>query len=172
LGVRNVASASIGGNQQKRNARPIADQRLIRAKGTERRQNVVIVAFGIVPSHDDRAVLPIGARRDLIDGLGDHGFADLSVRIGGMVVVAQKVLLYGWIEIDRLQAKEVLKPALDEEDAALFRERLLIEGIEKVLEPVKLATHYRVIGDVAEILWPIVVRDVGRVGPIGGRRTL
>ena len=36
----------------------------------------------------------------------------------------------------------------------------------------KLAAQGRVIGDIAEILWSIVVSDVGRVGPIGSRRTL
>src|SRR5208337_349930 len=166
LRVRNVVSARVGRNHDEWNARPIGDYRVIWTKIADRRLNVVIVALRVVPGYDDGALVPIRTRGDFVDRFGYHGFADLRIRIGRMIIITEEIRLDLRIRIDRLQAEQVRIASLDEKDAALPRERTVLDCAEEVTETVKLLCHLGVVCDVAEILRPVVVGDVGSVSPI------
>src|SRR5208337_4790046 len=87
-----------------------------------------------------------------------------------MVVITEEGPVDCRIRINRLQAEEVRIASLDVKHAALPRKGFVVEGAEKLSKPVKLIAHFGAVGDVAEILWAIVMGDVGGMRPIGVRR--
>src|SRR5579884_1727103 len=124
---------------------------------------MVIVAFGIVPRDDDRAVLPVRAASNGVDGLGHKRFADLRVGITLVVVIAHEILLNARIGIGRLQIKLILVTALNKVHSAAFGKRLPTDGVKESAQAVELLAHLRVVRNVTEVLRSIVVSHVCRV---------
>lgn len=70
-----------------------------------------------------------------------------------------------WIR--RTQSETVAKTAFHKEDAARFRQFAILHSGKKVVQSVHLRAQPGVIGDVAKILWSVMVRLIGRMHAVG-----
>ena len=86
---------------------------------------MIVEPVGLVVGDDNRALAPIRAGRDCVDLLGEQSFADLRIRIAGVVVVAAEDLCQLRVRIDRLPVANIAVAAAHIEDA---RRRQLLFG--------------------------------------------
>ena len=168
--VGNVIQLGVRRNQNQRHARPKTERRFVGPKVNDRRLDMVIIALGIVPGDDDRALPPIRTVGDRVDGGGHHGFADLRVGIGRMVVVAQEVLLDRCVGIGGGNPQGVGIAALHVEHAAGFRQAGILNGREEIAQSMQFRPDRGSVRHIAEILRTVVVGDVGCVRSVRGHR--
>ena len=173
--------AGIGRDQQGRHAYAAGQRQPVRPEGQDPGRHVVIEPVRLVVGDDDGALVPhLRPGRDGVDDAGHHRFAELTVAVAGVVVVAGLGLAdRGTVGVrergrvvrvghGRREAGQVGEAAADVEHAAVGREVALPHVAEEVAEAAKVGLVGRVVGDVAEILWPLVVADVAVVAGVGG----
>ena len=98
-----------------RNPRSSAQFSTARILGEERWRDMIVSTFGIIPTDDDSAIVPVLTIGDSIHHSRYQSFTELRVGITLMVIVSDEVSLHGFISgsIQRSQTILVLKPTLD-----------------------------------------------------------
>ena len=183
LGVRDRAGAGEGRDQHQRDAHAARQRQAVRPVGQNARRHVIVEPVRLVIGDDDRALAPdLRARGDGVDDAGVHRLGDLVVGIAGMIVVA------GLGGVDRGDFRhasappgrdssgsgsaaaglEVVVAAADVDHAAGRRQVVVVDVVEEVVLALQVVPFVEVVGDVAEILRAVVVRDI--VGVRRGRR--
>ena len=79
--VRDAVHHAIGRDHDAGNPRSTRERPSVMIERADVRYGVIVKAVGLVIGDDDGALLPIGARRDRVDLVGDEGLRDLRVRI-------------------------------------------------------------------------------------------
>src|SRR5579875_1273324 len=159
----NVSGASVGRNEDEGNARAVGNGQAVGSVSVDRRGDVVVVPFGIVPGDDDGALGPVGACGDGVDGLSDESFADLGIGLARMVATTEKIALDFGVGVGRLEMEGIEAAALDEKKSAIERKGMRGESGEKIVHAVEFAAELGIVGDVAEVLRAVVVGDVAGV---------
>ncbi len=180
LNVGNDMGSSERRNEDQRNPHPSGEGQAVRSVGKNPGRNVVIEAVGLVVGDDDRALVPDpGLRGDGVDRAGDHGFAELPVRIRGVIVVSGFCFIdgrnlirgRGGIRNHRLHSKLVGISPPNKEDAS-GRKGIRSHVREKISHSTQIGTEFWRVRDISKILGTVVMADVGRMGsrPGGIRR--
>src|ERR1700758_3527786 len=80
-----------------RNSRSSAQFSTARILGEERWRDMIVSTFGIIPTDDDGAIIPVLPIGDSIHHFRHHRFTELGVRITLMVIISDEVSLHGFI---------------------------------------------------------------------------
>src|ERR1700740_3730194 len=144
-----------------RNPRSSAQLSAARILGEEGWRDMIISTFGIIPTDDDGAVIPVLTIGDSIHHFRYQRFTELRVGITLVVIVSDEVSLDGFISgsIQRSQTITVLKPTFDVKNAT-GTEIIGLDIREELVVALKVFIECGIRGDIAEILRCIVVLDV------------
>src|SRR5271166_3759661 len=161
--MRDNVRPRVRGDYQQRNARTAAKRQGVWIVGDDLRRNVIVVTLGLVVGDDDGALIPVRAAGYGIDLARHQSFAQLRIRVPGVVIVASELCLDLGVTIERRQAGLVLETSPNVKYAAGSAELVRGDIREEVIQAMEVDADRRVSSDVAEIMRPVVVTDVAGV---------
>ena len=125
------------------------------------RRDMVVEPVGLVVGDDDGTVSPVWTVGDVAHSPGRERLGDLLVGVGRVVVISQEGMLDGRRGINGNQPIVVVVAAAQVEDAAAGGQGAVFNRVEEVLCAMQVIVQdLRVVGEIAEILWAVVMQDV------------